>query len=161
MANLVKYLHAKEGEAVDMSDFIFKLVLNTVGNILFSMDLLGFGPHEKRSPGAQLKGSEVERAPFCSAAGFCSSLILAHDLILASGLTSGNTSARDRPRSRPGRLFSDLQNPASDQVRLIAQDPIFRSTSLLGITVGPTHGFGQLAETFSSAEGLASSSLFL
>ncbi|KAK4480026.1 hypothetical protein RD792_013083 [Penstemon davidsonii] len=55
VANLVKYLHTKEGEVVDMSDLIFKLTLNTMGNILFSMDLFEFGPEENHSPGAQLK----------------------------------------------------------------------------------------------------------
>ncbi|KAL3838787.1 hypothetical protein ACJIZ3_023378 [Penstemon smallii] len=55
VANLVKYLHAKDGEVVDMSDLIFKLVLNIMGNILFSMDLFEFGPDENCSPGAQLK----------------------------------------------------------------------------------------------------------
>ncbi|KAK4479975.1 hypothetical protein RD792_013029 [Penstemon davidsonii] len=63
MANLVKYLHAKEGEDVDMSDFIFKLVLNIMGNILISMDLLEFGPHEKRSPRAQLKRTIINGSP--------------------------------------------------------------------------------------------------
>ncbi|KAK4493031.1 hypothetical protein RD792_018155 [Penstemon davidsonii] len=58
VANLVKYLHTKEGEVVDMSDLIFKLSLNTMGNILFSMDLFEFGPDENHSPGAQLKGKQ-------------------------------------------------------------------------------------------------------
>ncbi|KAI3471106.1 hypothetical protein Pfo_027769 [Paulownia fortunei] len=47
VVNMVKYLHAREGELVNMGVVIFNIVLNTMGNILFSRDVFGFGPDGK------------------------------------------------------------------------------------------------------------------
>ncbi|KAK4485441.1 hypothetical protein RD792_008081 [Penstemon davidsonii] len=53
-------------------------------------------------------------------------------------------------------VFSDLKSLVSDRARLIALDPVLRpssrSTRLLGIIVGPTYSFVQLAERYSPAD---------
>ncbi|KAL7108435.1 hypothetical protein ACP275_06G112100 [Erythranthe tilingii] len=45
--NMVEYLHAREGELVNMSEVVLDVVLNTMSNILFSEDVFGFGPGRK------------------------------------------------------------------------------------------------------------------
>ncbi|KAL0403116.1 UNVERIFIED_CONTAM: putative (S)-N-methylcoclaurine 3'-hydroxylase isozyme 2 [Sesamum radiatum] len=44
VVNMVKFLHEREGQLVNMSEVIHNLVFNTMYNILLSRDVVGFGP---------------------------------------------------------------------------------------------------------------------
>lgn len=52
VASMVNYLHAMEGQVVNVSQVILDVVLNTMSNILFSGDVFVFGPGVK---GARFK----------------------------------------------------------------------------------------------------------
>ncbi|CAI9771896.1 unnamed protein product [Fraxinus pennsylvanica] len=51
--NMVRYLHAKQGQVVNISELIFNTLLNTNCNMLFSMDVFG--------PDGGGKGMEVKK----------------------------------------------------------------------------------------------------
>ncbi|KAL0452520.1 UNVERIFIED_CONTAM: (S)-N-methylcoclaurine 3'-hydroxylase isozyme 1 [Sesamum latifolium] len=54
VVNMVKFLHEREGQVVNMSEVIYNLVFNTMYNILLSRDVIGFGP-DGSGAGLELK----------------------------------------------------------------------------------------------------------